>query len=105
MFAGGKSERLPLTIPLLPPAEEAKDYRLADGVMAPVYQHATSKTDIRLGEGNADGAVSPGESFAVLLKDGEAYRAAELFTNDPCVDLSLRISDDWSNYDHVGASA
>ena len=37
--------------------------------------------------------------------DGDAWRAAELFTNDSCVDMTQRVSDVWSDYDHVGASA
>jgi len=39
------------------------------------------------------------------LRDGTAYRAAELFTNDACMDLTRRVSDNWGDYDHVGASA
>jgi hypothetical protein len=39
------------------------------------------------------------------LPEDDVYRAAELFTNDACVDNTLRAFDDWSDYDHVGASA
>ena len=46
-----------------------------------------------LGEGNGDGHAAPGESFAILLPDGGALRAAELFTNDACVDNTVRISE------------
>ena len=58
-----------------------------------------------LGQGNGDGEANPGEKLAVLVPDGDAWRAAELFTNDECVDLRERVSDVWSDYDHVGASA
>jgi hypothetical protein len=58
-----------------------------------------------LGSGNGDGQANAGERIAILLPDGNAYRAAELFTNDACVDLTQRTSDSWSRYDYVGASA
>lgn len=38
------------------------------------------------------------------MAGASGYRAAELFTNDACVD-AVRASDDWSSYDYVGASA
>jgi hypothetical protein len=31
--------------------------------------------------------------------------AADLFANDPCADLTIRVSDNWSEYDRVGTSA
>jgi hypothetical protein len=58
-----------------------------------------------LGEGNGDGQSNRGEQIAILLPDGDAYRAAELFSTDDCIDLTTRISDSWSDYDQVGASA
>jgi len=58
-----------------------------------------------LGQGNGDGKVNAGEQIAILLPDGDAFRAAELSTDDECVDLSTRVSDNWSTYDWVGASA
>ena len=35
----------------------------------------------------------------MLLPDGEPFRAAELFTNDACVDNSVRLSDSWSDHE------
>ena len=40
----------------------------------------------------------------MLLPDGEYLRAAELFTNDACVDNTVRGSDSWADYDHAGSS-
>lgn len=60
---------------------------------------------LKLGTGNGDGKANRGEKIAILLRDADAYRAAELFSNDSCLDLTDRLSDDWSQYDHVGASA
>jgi len=100
----GKAARLPLEIPVFPPAESTRDFRIADGLPLPVYRHAESVQTLKLGSGNGDGQAEAGERIAVLLPDGDAYRAAELFTNDACVDLTARVSDDWAGYDHVGAS-
>jgi hypothetical protein len=105
IFAVAGTSRLPIEVPLFPPAEPSKDFQIADGRSLTVYQHATQKASLRFGEGNGDGHAAPGETFAVLLPDGGELRAAELFTNDSCVDNAMRGSDSWSDYDHSGASA
>jgi pimeloyl-ACP methyl ester carboxylesterase len=104
IFAVIGGARLPIEIPLYPAAGETKDFQIADGRSLAVYQHAVQKGPLPLGEGNGDGYAAPGESFAVLLPDGDAYRAAEVFTADACVDNSMRASDSWVDYDHSGAS-
>jgi hypothetical protein len=50
---------------------------------------------VTFGDGNGDGFAAPGESFAILVPDGDSYRVAELFTNDLCIDNSAREADDW----------
>jgi hypothetical protein len=105
LFAVLGTARLPLEIPLYPPAAPAADYRVIDGRTVRIYQHAVEQQDVALGEGNASGSLQPGETFAILLPDTGSYRAAELFTNDACIDNAARVSDVWSAYDHVGASA
>lgn len=105
LFAVGDKLRLPLEIPIFPRAGKAEDFRIADGLSLPVYQHGETVRPLTLGTGNGDGQANAGERIAILLPEGNAYRAAELFTNDSCVDLTLRASDDWGRYDHVGASA
>jgi hypothetical protein len=57
-----------------------------------------------LGEGNGDGFAAPGESFGILLPDGDSFRVAQLFTNDACIDNTVRQSDSWTEYDRAGAS-
>jgi pimeloyl-ACP methyl ester carboxylesterase len=96
---------LPFDVPLFPAADPVTDFQIADGRTVNAWQHAVRRADVRFGEGNGDGHAAPGETFAVLLPDGESLRAAELFTNDACVDNSLRASDSWTDYDHVGAAA
>jgi hypothetical protein len=61
------------------------DYRIADGIAVPPYERP-------FGEGNGDGHAAPGESFALLLPDSGVLRAAEIFTNDSCVDNTARIT-------------
>jgi pimeloyl-ACP methyl ester carboxylesterase len=100
----GSAMRLGFEIPLFPPAQASQDFRIADGRVWDVYQHAVQHGETALGDGNGDAHAAPGESFAILFPDGPAWRAAELFTNDPCIDNTVRISDSWSDYDHTGAS-
>jgi hypothetical protein len=99
------TSRMPIEVPLFPPAEASQDFQIADGRLLTVFQHATEKASLRFGEGNGDGHAAPGETFAVLLPDSGALRAAELFTNDACIDNAMRGSDSWGDYDHSGASA
>lgn len=105
LVAVSGTSRMPIEVPLFPPAEPAKDFQIADGRSVTAYQRATEKGNVRFGEGNGDGRAAPGETFAVLLPDGGALRAAELFTNDTCVENTMRGSDSWNEYDHSGASA
>ncbi len=96
--------RIPFDVPLYPAAETAKSFMIADGRPLDIYQAAARHSERTLGEGNGDGFAGPGESFAILLPDGNAYRAAELITNDPCFDTSVRGEDSWNDYDGAGAS-
>jgi hypothetical protein len=105
LFAAGRGMRLPLELPLFPLAAPAPEFRISDGSVQPIFERAIQKTEARLGEGNGDGKAAPGERIVVLLADDGRFRPAELFTNDRCVDLSVRVSDVWSRYDNVGASA
>ncbi len=96
------TEKMPVELPLFPPAGATQDFQIDDGRTLRAYQRGTQLQDVTLGEGNADGHAAPGETFAVLLPDGEALRAAELFTSDSCVDMGLRPSDSWADYEHTG---
>jgi hypothetical protein len=85
------SARMTLDVPLFPAAQPATDFEIADGKPIEGYPR-------ELGDGNRDGHASPGETVAILLPDSGSLRAAEVFTNDPCVDTSLRISDAGRRY-------
>ena len=84
-------------VPLFPPAAPVSDFQIVDGRTVSAYQHAVQHASVTLGEGNGDGHASPGESFAIMLPEGDSLRAAELFTNDECVDNRARIADSWSD--------
>ncbi len=99
------ANRMSFALPLFPPAPPVKDMHIADGQTLEVYQHAVQTAQVTLGQGNQDGQAAPGEGFALLLPDGAAMRAAELFTNDPCIINSVRGLDSWDSYDHAGVSA
>jgi len=105
IYAVAGGVRMPIDLPIFPPAEPVTNFHIADGQAIEVFQHAVRRMEVTLGEGNEDAHAAPGESFAVLIPDGESYRAAEVFTNDACVDTSVRASDSWAEYDHAGASA
>ncbi len=105
IFAVEAANRMGIEVPQFPPAQAVTNFRIADGQTVDAYQHAVQRVEQTFGEGNGDGHAAPGESFAVLLPDGEYLRAAEVFTNDPCVDNTVRGTDSWADYDHAGASA
>jgi pimeloyl-ACP methyl ester carboxylesterase len=87
------TNRMPVDVYLFPPAEPAKNFLIADGRPLEAFQPGTGqKADVTLGEGNGDGNAAPGESFAILLPDADSFRVAELFTNDACVDNTVRLS-------------
>lgn len=104
VFAVAGGQKLPIDIPVYPPAPVSKDFKVADAKPYKIYQHATELEEVILGRGNANGQANAGETVAILLPDGDGYRAAELFSSDPCLDNSARESDSWGPYDHVGAS-
>ena len=89
----------------LPQAPLTTDFQIADQRTFKVFRHAVKTETMTLGQGNSDGKVNRGEQIAILFPDGNAYRAAELIADDDCIDLTTRISDNWAEYDWVGASA
>jgi hypothetical protein len=95
------ANRIPLDVPIHPPAEATKLFQLADGVTVGVWRHGSQQAEMSFGEGNRDNHAAPGETVAVLFPDGEFLRAAEVFTNDPCVDNTARASDSWGEYASV----
>jgi pimeloyl-ACP methyl ester carboxylesterase len=92
------ANRMPMDVPLFPMAAPVTNFLIADGRPLEAFHHGTQKSDVMLGEGNGDGNAAPGESFAILLPDGDSFRVAELFTNDACVDNTVRQDDAGARY-------
>ena len=91
LVANTGTAQMTLDVRLFPQAAAAADFQIADGKTIEGYPHA-------LGEGNRDGHASPDETFAILLPEGGELRAAEIFTNDPCIDNSIRVSESGRKY-------
>jgi hypothetical protein len=92
------TNRMPFDVPLYPHAQPATLFQIADGITVHGMQHGNQPVELTFGEGNRDNHAAPGESFAILFPDGENLRAAELVTNDVCVDNTVRGTDAWSEY-------
>jgi len=95
----------PLEIPLFRDVAALPDVVVADGVSIPVWERAVNRTTRVVGTGNADGVADRGETVALAVRDGEAFRLLEVFTSAQCADVSRRMADYWGVYDNVGASA
>src|SRR5438034_4265004 len=95
-------------IPLKKDLPEIKDFEIADGKIFTVAKGGNNIETILLGNGNGDGVANPGESIVILVRDNNKYWRTNLFSSDKYVNpfgVNTRISDDWSDFDWVGASA
>ena len=86
-------------------ADPIADHVIADGTKLPVWQRAVQRSESVLGVGNGDGKAQPGEMIVIAARDGNGVRPVEVFTSDPCLDTSKRVSDPWGGYDNVGETA
>jgi S-formylglutathione hydrolase FrmB len=95
-------------VPLKKDLPEITEVAIADGRTFTVAQSGVDTTTVLLGTGNGDGVANPGESIVVLIKDQEKWWRADLTSSDPYINpvgINIRKSDNWSSFDHVGASA
>jgi S-formylglutathione hydrolase FrmB len=95
-------------IPLRKDLPEIKDFEIADGKTFTVAKGGVDSETVLLGHGNGDGIANPGESLVLLVKDQNKYWRTSLFSSDKFVNpfgVNIRQSDDWTDFDHVGASA
>lgn len=82
-------------------------YEIADGRIFTYLSRASDTVTAKLGYGNGDGQINPGETFMILVKDGGIHRLTQLSTSSAYVDLtepSTIESDSWVPFDHVGGS-
>ena len=77
-------------------AGKAGPFRIANGLSLPVYHARHDRAVVRFGDRNRRRKRQKGSNIAISLPEGNAYRAAELFTNDSCFDLTRRVSDNWA---------
>ncbi|GJM29774.1 MAG: hypothetical protein DHS20C17_24090 [Cyclobacteriaceae bacterium] len=85
-----------------------EDYHIADGREFTISKAGVDSATLKLGTGNGDGKINPGESIVVLVKDQGKYHPSRIYTSDQYVNpfgVNVVISDSWSTYDHVGGSA
>lgn len=94
-------------VPVQYDAPEVKDFEIADGKVFTVVNAGTDLATVALGNGNGDGIANPGESIVILVKDSGKYFRTELLSSDKFINpngINIRKSDNWTNFDHVGAS-
>lgn len=95
-------------IPLQPKLNEITAFEIADGKTLIVADAGNSTDTVALGTGNGDGIANPGESIVVVIRDHGKLWRADLTGKDPYINphgINIRKSDNWSSFDHVGASA
>jgi len=95
-------------IPIKKNLAEIKNFEIADGKIFTVAKAGTDFETILLGSGNADGVANPGESIVILVKDQNKYWRTHLSFSDKYINpfgVNTRMSDSWTSFDHVGASA
>jgi putative esterase len=95
-------------LPLKKGLPEIKDFEIADGKIFTVVKSGVDSEIVLLGHGNGDGIANPGESIVLLVRDQNKYWRTSLLSSDQFINpfgVNVRQSDDWTNFDHVGASA
>jgi hypothetical protein len=95
-------------IPVKKDLPEIKDFEIADGRILTVAKGGVDNETILLGHGNGDGIANPGESIVLLVRDQNKYWRTDLYFSDQFVNplgINIRKSDNWDDFDHVGASA
>ena len=95
-------------IPIKKELPQIKDFEIADGKVFTVAKAGTDIETILLGTGNGDGVANPGESIILLVKDQGKYWRTLLSFSDKFINpfgVHTRVSDSWTSFDHVGASA
>lgn len=103
----GREWREHFVIDLKPKGKTIADFEIADGKTVTFQKGGKDTVTSVLGIGNGDGIPNPGESIVVLVKDGGLNRLTALRSLNAMVDLKsshTRISDSWTQFDHVGGS-
>ena len=94
-------------IPVRRDLAEITDFVISDGRKFTVSRSGNDTETAVFGTGNGDGVANPGESIVILVKDHGTLRRTDLICSDKYVNpfgLNRRKSDEWFEYDYVGAS-
>lgn len=94
-------------LPFRPKREALSSFEIADGREVTFQQGGKDTVTMVLGKGNGDGLANPGEKIVVLIKHKGLNRLSSLSSLHPQVDLKsayTRVSDSWTQFDHVGGS-
>lgn len=97
-----------IDIPIRASEPQITDFVVADGKEFVVAAAGNDSLSVFLGKGNGDGKANPGESVVILANEKGRYYRTFLHTSDRFINpagIHIRESDNWTSYDHVGASA
>jgi hypothetical protein len=97
-----------IDLPIRIEGPELTDFVIADGKEFAVASAGNDTATLYLGHGNGDGIANPGESLVFLAEENGKYYRTFLYSTDPYINpngIHIRESDNWTSYDHVGASA
>lgn len=97
-----------IDLPIRVDTPELTNFVIADGKEYSVAAAGNDTATVFLGHGNGDGIANPGESIVILVNNNGKYFRTSLYSSDPFINpngIHIRESDNWANYDHVGASA
>lgn len=89
------------------PVDEINNFVIADGREMTVVEAAVKSFTGIVGAGNGDGIVNPGETVAILVKDGDKYLRTNAYTLHPHINpnkTNIQVSDSWQSYDHIGGA-
>jgi hypothetical protein len=97
-----------IDLPIRIDGPELTNFVIADGKEYAVASAGDDTVTVYLGHGNGDGIANPGESLVLLAEENGRYYRTFLYSSDPFINpngIHVRESDNWTSYDHVGASA
>jgi len=99
--------RQSFVVDIKPEHAPIENFEIADGRRLTFIQGGKDTVSSVLGKGNGDGIANPGESIAILVRDGGNLWPASLYSLNQSINLQgahTRISDSWSDFDHVGGT-
>ncbi|MBK8505274.1 MAG: hypothetical protein IPL46_25605 [Saprospiraceae bacterium] len=81
------------------------NFVIADGGMHKVVNGGIDSLTGIVGSGNGDGIANPGETIVLLVEHEGNYYRTNAYSSDPNINpnsIHHRVTDSWSEYDHIG---